>query len=73
VSAGDPISAPSRTLRHADRPRAFYGGSAVEIVNAILTHDPPEVEDKGLQLIVRRCLERNPEERFQSAVVQGWK
>jgi hypothetical protein len=47
--------------------RAFQGNSAVETMHAILQHDPPEVEDKRLQHIVRRCLEKNPEERFQSA------
>lgn len=47
--------------------RPFQGSSAVEIMNAILHHDPPAVEDHGLQHIVRRCLEKNREERFQAA------
>ncbi len=49
---------------------AFTGGTAVEIMAATLHADPPELPDRvpdGLQRIVRRCLEKNPEERFQSA------
>jgi serine/threonine protein kinase len=53
--------------------RPFTGGSAVETMNAILTVDPPEMAiagravPAGLAGIVRHCLEKNPEERFQSA------
>jgi Tol biopolymer transport system component/serine/threonine protein kinase len=54
--------------------RAFRGDSAVETLNAILVRDLPEpsgpVEDTLpplLDRIVRHCLEKNPEERFQSA------
>ena len=53
--------------------RAFTGDSAVETMNAILKEDPPELTranaalPPALDRIVRRCLEKNPEERFQSA------
>ena len=53
--------------------RAFRGTSAVETMNAILKEDPPELSETNRQLppalerIVSHCLEKNPEERFQSA------
>ena len=53
--------------------RAFSGDSAVETLNAILTEEPAELSrpgpgfSSGIRRIVSRCLEKNPEERFQSA------
>jgi TolB-like protein/Tfp pilus assembly protein PilF len=53
--------------------RAFRGDTAVETMNAILKEDPPEpsrtIADlpPSLDRIVRHCLEKSPEERFQSA------
>jgi Tol biopolymer transport system component len=53
--------------------RAFHGESAVETMNAILKDDPPELSQTnqqivpGLERVVDHCLEKNPEERFQSA------
>jgi len=53
--------------------RPFGGDSAVETMNAILTADPPDIVPSGRTLppavaaIVRHCLEKNPDERFQSA------
>jgi WD40 repeat protein len=53
--------------------RAFAGASAAETVAAILQADPPPLETGsgplpvGLERIVRRCLEKEPERRFQSA------
>ncbi|MGA9750678.1 MAG: protein kinase [Acidobacteriota bacterium] len=53
--------------------RAFRRDSAVETMNAILKEDPPEPSATGrlispnLERVVRRCLEKNPSERFQSA------
>jgi len=49
--------------------RAFGGGSAADVLSAILKEEPPELATAGMGLerIVRRCLEKNPEERFQSA------
>ena len=53
--------------------RAFRGDSQVETMNAILKEDPPEFADTNanipspLDRIVRRCLEKQPGERFHSA------
>ncbi|HET7292255.1 MAG TPA: protein kinase [Vicinamibacteria bacterium] len=53
--------------------RAFRGESAIETMNAILKEDPPDLTETNRQLpaalehIVAHCLEKNPEERFQSA------
>lgn len=53
--------------------RPFSGDSAVEIMNGILTQDPPDLSETNpkistvLARIVRRCLEKKPEQRFQSA------
>lgn len=53
--------------------RAFSGPSPVETMNAILKEEPPELTranatlPPSLDRIVRRCLEKNPDERFQSA------
>ena len=53
--------------------RAFRGDSAVETMNAILKEDPPSLTETnrllppGLERIVSHCLEKSPEERFQSA------
>ena len=53
--------------------RAFRGASHVETMNAILKEDPPEFATvnpalpSSLDRIVRRCLEKQPAERFHSA------
>jgi Tol biopolymer transport system component len=53
--------------------RAFSGDSPVETLNAILKEDPPSLFDStptaspALDRIVRRCLEKRPEERFRTA------
>ncbi len=53
--------------------RAFRGPSNVETMNAILEEDPPDLSGTnrhlppGLERIVSHCLEKNPDERFQSA------
>ncbi len=53
--------------------RAFKGDSHVETMTAILKEDPPEFTEMAvgvpasLDRIVRRCLEKQPEERFHSA------
>jgi Tol biopolymer transport system component len=53
--------------------RAFHRETAAETMTAILKDDLPEVADlpapivPALDRIVRRCLEKSPEQRFQSA------
>jgi len=53
--------------------RAFAGKTAVETISAILKEDPPDLfsaasgATPALDRIVRRCLEKNRDERFQSA------
>jgi Tol biopolymer transport system component len=53
--------------------RAFHGESPVDTLHAILRTDPPEFAAIGvtvppaLERIVRRCLEKRPEQRYQSA------
>ena len=50
---------------------AFSGGSAVERMHAVLQHDPAEIAPGSLpdpfERIARRCLEKLPSQRFQSA------
>ena len=48
----------------------FRGETAPEILTATLHADPPELPASvpdAFQRVVRRCLEKNPDERFQSA------
>jgi eukaryotic-like serine/threonine-protein kinase len=58
--------------------RAFTGDSAVEVMNAILKEEPPELAETNAKIspaldrIVRRCLEKKPEHRFQSASDLGF-
>ncbi|MGO9012446.1 MAG: protein kinase domain-containing protein [Bryobacteraceae bacterium] len=50
--------------------RAFAGGSSIEVMNAVLKDDPPDLPASvtpTLNRIVRRCLEKDPGRRFQSA------
>ncbi len=53
--------------------RAFRRDTAAETMTAVLKDDPPELSDPGrlvsstLERIVRRCLEKSLEQRFQSA------
>ncbi|MBZ5648760.1 MAG: serine/threonine-protein kinase [Acidobacteriia bacterium] len=51
--------------------RAFHRESSAETLSAILKDDPPPVPDErkippGLARIVEHCLEKNPDDRFQS-------
>ncbi len=49
---------------------AFKGTSSVEVMNSILKHDAselPAASPPTLDRIVRRCLEKQPARRFQSA------
>ena len=54
--------------------RAFTGDSSVETMNAILKEDPPEIANDvnrtlppALDRVLRHCLEKKPEHRFESA------
>ncbi len=53
--------------------RAFQKPTSAETMSAILNEDPPELAQAtakippALQKVMRRCLEKNPERRFQSA------
>jgi WD40 repeat protein len=53
--------------------RAFEGESAADTLSAILKSDPPAIAagaesiDPGFERLVRRCLEKRQEERFQGA------
>src|SRR5262249_47993095 len=52
--------------------RAFRANSGVETMIAILREEPPEFSvhgtlGVGVARIIRRCLEKNPQERFQAA------
>src|SRR5476651_1263451 len=53
--------------------RAFSGASPADTMSAILNADPPELTGADAQVppvldrIIRRCLEKSPDERFSSA------
>jgi eukaryotic-like serine/threonine-protein kinase len=53
--------------------RAFKKDTAADTISAILREDPPDLQTgdhtlpPALERIVKRCLEKNPSERFQSA------
>jgi eukaryotic-like serine/threonine-protein kinase len=53
--------------------RAFKGASSIETLNAILNEEPAPLSASGreippaVELIVRHCLEKGPDERYQSA------
>jgi Tol biopolymer transport system component len=51
---------------------AFLGDTATDLIAAILRDEPPEIPvghsiAPSLEAIIRHCLEKNPEERLQSA------
>jgi Tol biopolymer transport system component len=58
--------------------RAFQRPTSADTMSAILNEDPPGISQiarttpPGLQRIVHRCLEKNPEQRFQSASDLGF-
>ncbi len=53
--------------------RAFQRSTSAETMTAILKEDPPSISQivpvtpPGLQRVVQRCLEKSPDQRFQSA------
>src|SRR5262249_24692526 len=58
--------------------RAFNGASVADVMSAILKEEPPELGEMNakispaLEKIVRRCLEKKPERRFQTASDLGF-
>ena len=58
--------------------RAFNGVSVADVMSAILKEDPPELSESNAKIspaldkIVRRCLEKKPERRFQSTSDLGF-
>jgi len=58
--------------------RAFQRETAAETMTAILKEDPPDLIESGVHIspqldrIVRRCLEKQPRMRFQSAADLGF-
>src|SRR5262245_18681525 len=58
--------------------RAFRGASAIEVMNAILKEDPAELGETNAKIspqvekLVRRCLEKKQERRFQTASDLGF-
>jgi eukaryotic-like serine/threonine-protein kinase len=53
--------------------RPFTGRTYADMAGAILHSDPPDLAEAGIKVpldlerLIRRCLEKNPEARFQSA------
>ncbi|MGH9753539.1 MAG: protein kinase domain-containing protein, partial [Blastocatellia bacterium] len=58
--------------------RAFNGASVADLMSAILKEEPPELSETNvevspaLEMIVLRCLEKNPERRFQTVSDLGF-
>ncbi|HEX2490454.1 MAG TPA: protein kinase, partial [Blastocatellia bacterium] len=58
--------------------RPFRGDSTIEVMNAILKEEPAEFGETSakvspaMEKIIRRCLEKRPERRFQSASDLGF-
>src|ERR1051326_2293697 len=80
--SGPSLSTIARTCSHSARfcmrwwsagarsmaPPRPQGPSAGHTLSAILNQDPPEeLADGGIDRLVRRCLEKDPGRRFQSA------
>jgi len=47
--------------------RAFDGPSAADVVAAVMDRDPARLPNAGLDRIVKRCLAKDPDQRFQNA------
>jgi diguanylate cyclase (GGDEF)-like protein len=47
--------------------RAFYGGSAVETLHAVIADEPPRTGHAAIDALLSRCLAKDPEDRFASA------
>jgi len=47
--------------------KAFPGESAAAVMNGILEHDPPAVIPEAVDLVLKRCLAKDPDDRWQTA------
>ena len=53
--------------------RAFKGSTPVATLSAVLNDDPPDLQEMGipitpgLDIVINRCLEKRPEDRFQTS------
>ncbi|MFZ3215532.1 MAG: protein kinase [Candidatus Acidiferrales bacterium] len=53
--------------------RAFQGESSADLMSAILNHEPPEISATNREIspvldrVVHHCMEKDPQQRFQSA------
>src|SRR5215471_11981881 len=71
----DIFSAGAILYEMLSRKRAFEASSVVETAYAILNENPPELPEQvpdDLREVVWRCLEKKPEERFQSSGELGF-
>jgi serine/threonine protein kinase/tetratricopeptide (TPR) repeat protein len=71
----DIFSAGTILYEMLSRKRAFEASSLVETAYAILNENPPELPEQvpdDLREVVWRCLEKKPEERFQSSTELGF-
>jgi Tol biopolymer transport system component len=69
-SRTDIFSLGSMLYEMASGSRPFRGATSAETMTAILRDDPPALAPavpQALERIIRRCLEKAPEQRFQSA------
>ncbi len=47
--------------------KAFAGTTAAMVMSAVMRETPPSIEPPALNRIVKRCLEKDPDNRFQNA------
>jgi serine/threonine protein kinase len=47
--------------------KAFQATTAAETIAAILTTQPPQVPQESLNRVIKKCLAKDPDDRFQSA------
>ncbi len=47
--------------------KAFAGTNAATVMSAVMRETPPSIEPPALNRIIKRCLEKDPDDRFQNA------